>query len=370
MAKFNTNSFLRNAQNKDNSNANNNIKTKEALNLASFLNAASQAKKAYSKVTQIELSKVLMNDKNFYSIQDDEIESLAESIRTAGLQQHIIVLDNEDGTYKILTGHKRTLAYQKLAKEDEFYNYIPAVIITKETFNVNLPISDELKEKYLITITNSETRKKTDNDIYQEFLVLKEIYQEAKTNGYKLNDRLRSILADEMNLSAATIGRMEFVQKHATESTKEALANDTISLNQARIIAAEPEEKQKEIITQINETLIEEDHSESSDESEDIPEKTSKKNIMDELQSEHYVVDQQDVSDPIAKAKNLSDNLSDTCSLINEMFVSGNSYDLTKKEYAKLLKLKEDIEKQAEKLEKFYSKMYDIFSALQDNYTN
>ena len=370
MAKFNTNSFLRNAQNKNNSNANN-IKTKEALNLDSILNTASQAKKAYSKVTQIELSKVLMNDKNFYSIQDDEIESLAESIKTAGLQQHIIVLDNEDGTYKILTGHKRTLAYQKLAKEDpEFYNYIPAVIMTKETFNVNLPISDELKEKYLITITNSETRKKTDNDVYQEFLVLKEIYQEAKSNGYKLNDRLRSILADDMNLSAASIGRMEFVQKHATESTKEALANDTISLHQARIIAAEPEEKQEEIIDQINETLIEEDHSESSNESEDIPEKTSKKNIMDELQSEHYVVDQHDVSDPIAKAKNLSDTLSDTCSLIDEMFDSGNSYDLTKKEYAKLLKLKEDIEKQAEKLEKSYSKMYDIFSALQDHYTN
>ena len=51
-------------------------------------------------------------------------------------------------------------------------------------------------------------------------------------------------------------------------------------------------------------------------------------------------------------------------------FISGNSYDLTKKEYAKLLKIKEDIEKQEEKLENSYSRMYDIFSSLQDNYTN
>lgn len=368
MAKFNTKAFISNAQAKSStSNANTTTVTTSSLNLDSVLNAASQAKKNYSKVTSVELSKCIPNEKNFYSISDDEIESLADSIKVAGLQQHIIVLDEEDGTYRILTGHKRVRAFQKLAQTDDFYNYIPAVVITKDTFNVNLPISDELKEKYLITITNSESRKKTDNDIYQEFLVLKEIYQEAKNNGYKLNDRVRTILANEMSLSPTQIGRMEYIHAHATDDTKAALAENVISINEARNIAAEPEEIQNDIVNKITlEAAMSDKDNKSQTSSAEVDSKPAKKkNILDELDSNSYIVNYSDLNSFSSSAESIQAAWQ---SLDDAFGNTETSRDLTKKEYAKLLKAKEDVIKQSLKLTESYNKMVDLFSSLKDSY--
>ena len=68
-------------------------------------------------------------DHPFKVLENEELKSLEESIKTSGVLSPVIIRPKEDGRYEMISGHRRKLACQKLG-----YDSIPAVV--KELSNV------------------------------------------------------------------------------------------------------------------------------------------------------------------------------------------------------------------------------------------
>lgn len=204
-----------------------------ALVGAGLLNQYSQELKENNQIEYIGINLLQPNPKNKFSLT--EIDELAESIKTAGLQQPLVVLKN-DKDYRIITGHRRYHALNNLIEAGfEKFKNVPCIVVSLDA--VKLPVSDELKELYLINCTNKETRVLNDSDIYNMYEDYKRIYQEAKDKGYKLPDSIRNLIASDMKVSPAQVGKMDFITKHGTEELKESLKQGDLSVSRAHQIS-------------------------------------------------------------------------------------------------------------------------------------
>lgn len=288
------------------------------------------------------IEEIVPHVENKYSLSS--IQELADNIRTVGrIQQPIIYLDPpmEDGRNKIIAGHRRYEAYKLLSNEDpKWGNSIPCTPITLD--HVKLPISDESKERYLILTTNIDNRNKTDADVLFEYREQKSIYEEAKRNGYMLTGKMRHIIANDLGLSAAQIGKIEYLEKHAAEPVKEALTQNHISIANANQIAHKPEEEQRQIIEKVNETV---NNTTSDNLDSNIPDtkkevqKAIKTKIIDTLDKDYYDV-------------NLKDQFSTIEKEFDELKNTSKNPSISKKDYAKLLTAEEKILDQINKLKK------------------
>ena len=52
--------------------------------------------------------------------------------------------------------------------------------------SIDLPLSDELKELYVLTTTNAEQREKSDYDVMLKVQNLRRLYSELKAAGHPL----------------------------------------------------------------------------------------------------------------------------------------------------------------------------------------
>ena len=116
-----------------------------------ILNTASGSK---MKITSVPIEDIVRNEQNEYSIEG--IDSLAASIHDVGLRQPIEVKRLPDGTYQLIGGERRLTAMKKLLEEgDTRWQMVPCVVSNPP--ELDLPISDELKELYALTTTFQST---------------------------------------------------------------------------------------------------------------------------------------------------------------------------------------------------------------------
>lgn len=292
------------------------------------------------------------NPLNNYSLQ--EIDKLADSIRVAGrVRQPIIYLDppQPDGTYRIISGHRRWNALGLLEAEDPHWaDNVPCTPVTLD--QVKLPISDASKEMYLIIDNNSSNREKTDADIYNEYKEQKEIFLEAKKNGYSLTGKMRDIIAKEIGLSSAQVGKIEYTEKHAVPAVKDALAKNIIGIADATHLAHQKEEEQRRIMDKVRQKAAHlpiEDNKASESEifqkQEPDPEtsarkeikKTIRPKIIDSLTENSYQLSMNDIEEITEEVSRIS-SYADTV--------------LPKNTYAKLLESRKKIMKELQKIEK------------------
>jgi len=101
---------------------------------------------------------IIDNGKNVREVKQSKIKSLAESIKEHGLLQPIVIQKSDDEKFKfeIVFGHSRYLAYQILAKKDNNYNQIPAIV--REIGDVEL--NDLDKDLDLPTATAKDIKLK------------------------------------------------------------------------------------------------------------------------------------------------------------------------------------------------------------------
>lgn len=202
------------------------------------------------KIVNIPRDKIRKNPKNKYSISD--IKSLAQSVRDYGLLQAIHVGQPKDGIYYILGGERRITAIDMLIEDPNVTDWnedtlIPCVI--KGFEEVNLPLSDENKERYAIITTNKESRNYTDADNLMELREWKLIISELREkqvetiNGYDDNgeekkiqikgEKTRDILAEVTGISRGRVNQFEAVENKGTDAIKEALLGNSLSVNVA-----------------------------------------------------------------------------------------------------------------------------------------
>lgn len=285
-----------------------------------MLNQYSQNLKQNFETVNIDINEIEENENNKYSITN--IDELVEAIRTVGgLEQNLEVMKTPNGKYKLLTGHRRLKALHILADEDKKYQYAPCKVTTLDS--VNLPVSDLSKEKYLINITNSTQRDMTDADKYNQYQDLREVYTEARNNGFVLSEKMRVLIANDMKVSPAQVGKMDYINNNATDELKEQLTNNEVSIAAANEIAHLDETEQSKKATQ------------------------KKERIIDTLDQDFYPLDLAIFNDMSRTYAALNVKLSKE---------SKSDRELSKKEYAKVLKCKENILKELDKLKNIIDK--------------
>lgn len=223
---------------------------------AGINNLLNNSSKSRMKITMIPYEDIVRNEHNHYSIED--IESLAASISDVGLREPLEVKALDDDRYMIIGGERRYTAIGQLRAEGSTrYDLVPCIVVDIQS--IDLPLSDELKELYVLTTTNAEQREKTDYDLMLQVQNLNRIYNELRAVGYPLRGRQRDMIADKLGISPTQVQRYSSINKHLDEDLKKDFKEGKMPLTVASAAAALPKEKQaalkdltaeKEVITQ------------------------------------------------------------------------------------------------------------------------
>lgn len=163
----------------------------------------------------IPLKDIHDNPKNFFPMDTDGIQTLAESIQISGIQQPPTVTPEESGGYRLVAGHRRIAAVRWLHEqhpEEEQW--------TRVRCQVRQYSSPEAEELALI-ITNTEVRQNSWQWMAKSVSRTTELLIELKKQGVKLPGRTAEHVARELNISAANAKRLMYLEKHLVPEIRE-----------------------------------------------------------------------------------------------------------------------------------------------------
>lgn len=189
------------------------------------------------ETVQISINNIVPSPNNFYSIEEEKLKGLKDSIELLGLKQNLVVKKIEKNKYEIIAGHRRYLAMKKLYEEGNLnFEYIPCKVED----------NDYIKNELELLMTNSTTRELSDWEKITQANKLKELLTEYKKKE-KLPGRVRDIIADILNTSSTQVARMESISKNLVEEFKDELKGGNIKISVAHELSKLPKEKQKEV---------------------------------------------------------------------------------------------------------------------------
>lgn len=225
-------------------------------------------KKAKNEIQMISISNIYPNPKNTWEIvteeekdlRKQELDELKFSILTMGLQQNLVVMKQAKGDFMLLTGERRWTALQELYKEGHSqFEYVPCLVRSPE--DVDLPISPEMKEEYLINDTNSKIRTKTNRQMMEQMAWEERLYQELRNAGYDFPKGMkkRSYLSEKMGISQSQVQRYDVIRKNGSEKTKTAFEENHLDLTAAVALSKLDPQQQDELIEKAGTEITEED---------------------------------------------------------------------------------------------------------------
>ena len=149
--------------------------------------------------TMVDIYDLIPSKDNFYSVED--VQDLKQSIELLGILQPLLVTNEENGSRRILAGHRRRLAVLQLVEEGkEHFRYVP--IMVKPTKNAILD--------RLALIMANRFREKTDWEKMTESIETEKLVQELKGQ-MDIPGRTRDLLAEIMETSPAQLGRYKAI---------------------------------------------------------------------------------------------------------------------------------------------------------------
>ena len=192
----------------------------------------------------IHISKLVPNDKNFYSV--DDVEEIKDSILLIGLQQPLVVKKiDETETFLVSIGHRRLKALKQLVEEGNTeFELIPCKVETE---------IDEIKNELRLIFANSTARILSDYEKTHQAMRIKELLSALKQNGVKLPGRLRDIVADTMKISKTQVARMESIDNNLSPEFKEEFKNNNVNISTAYELSGLPQEEQQEALQEYKE---------------------------------------------------------------------------------------------------------------------
>lgn len=207
------------------------------------MNTESKKQSVAFKIEHIILDRIQPSPKNNYSV--DDVSELKASIELLGLQQNLVVRITDDGTYELISGHRRLKAMQELRSGgNNDFEKAPCKIVKS---------TDDIQAELQLILANSTTRVLTDAEKTQQAARLHELLQRLQEKGYQLTGRKREIVAQLMGVSSAQVQRMDSINKKLTPELKEAFSKEDINITTAYEMSRLPEEKQQEVIQEYKE---------------------------------------------------------------------------------------------------------------------
>lgn len=208
------------------------------FNLSQLMNTESKKQSVAFKIEHIPLDHIQPSPKNNYSVND--VSELKSSIELLGLQQNLVVHIKDDGTYELISGHRRLKAMQELRSGgNKDFEKAPCKIVKS---------TDDIQAELQLILANSTTRVLTDAEKTKQAARLHELLQKMQSDGYQLEGRKREIVADLMGVSSAQVQRMDSINKNLTPELKDEFAKEKINITTAYELSRLPEEAQKEAV--------------------------------------------------------------------------------------------------------------------------
>ena len=229
--------------------------------IINYLNAttqnAAQTESAY-RVEKIDAERIIPNEKNFYSIEG--VEEMANSLAVSDHMPPLEVVDNGDGTYRLISGERRLSATLCRIRRGELEKAtLPCHILP--AFTAKGALSAEQVEMLHIILANNY-RQKTAldqlNEVRQMEPIARAIYADAKekgalaeSEGSSLNMRFRTFFAKEiLDISEAKLQRLQSLTK-LTEKARKAFDEGLIGKTVAAQMASLSPEEQDNIVYKI-----------------------------------------------------------------------------------------------------------------------
>ena len=161
------------------------------------------------QVREIALDQLEENPDNSYA--QTGIDELAESIEVIGLQQPLVVVPVEDGRFRILAGHRRRSALEKLERKTA-----PCIVLDADL--------DPSLRVLILHWTNTLARGGaglTGEGIYEAAKEIKGALLDLKQRGVlELPGKLRAYVADVLKVSEAAIAREDSINSHLSKTWK------------------------------------------------------------------------------------------------------------------------------------------------------
>lgn len=161
------------------------------------------------QVREIALDQLEENPDNSYA--QTGIDELAESIEVVGLQQPLVVVPVEGGRFRILAGHRRRNALEKLERKTA-----PCVVLDADL--------DPSLRVLILHWTNTMARGGAGLTAENTFAAAKEIKEalvDLKQRGViELPGKLRAYVADVLKVSEAAIARADAINAHLSKAWK------------------------------------------------------------------------------------------------------------------------------------------------------
>lgn len=162
------------------------------------------------RITMIPITELRPNGGNFYDTSN--FEDLADSIELNGLLEPLCVFRRGQGTgsYVIFSGHRRYKALRLLYEKSGFEKWteVPCIVYPDP--------HDANRETVMLIHANSTGRVLSNWEKAQQALRLKKALVAMREGGAELPGRIRDLVAEEMQMSASKLARLEAIGNRLT----------------------------------------------------------------------------------------------------------------------------------------------------------
>lgn len=195
------------------------------------------------EIVKIDIADILDDENNDFEVEgstDIEVKNalLKDSIEQFGLLDPLTVRPAGGGKYKLISGHRRKLAHERLVAEGKT-EFQKVDCIIRE--------SDEVDAEQMLIEANIPNRVVSDWEKMQAVKRMNAIFEKRQQEGQKIPGRRREHIAAALGMSVSAVGRLEKIEKNLTQEYKDELKAGNIGVSVADKIASRPQEEQKDL---------------------------------------------------------------------------------------------------------------------------
>lgn len=229
--------------------------------LGSFLNAVAQNAENQQKNSQIiylDVDEIESNPQNFYGLRN--IDELAGLIAVSHLIEPLTVTKISKGRYKLISGHRRRAAVQKLLEEGIYTDRkLPCIVRTREKLAIEqengetIEFDEDAVEMLNLIVSNRGQRE--ERTIDEKIQEVKHLEGFARAIYHQKNNRRRgrfvNFFAEEvLNMSKSQLLRINALEK-LTDNVRQAVDTNEISESAALEMSSMSKEDQEECLEKI-----------------------------------------------------------------------------------------------------------------------
>lgn len=210
-----------------------------AFDLAEALKGVSVPNTQRERFAYLPYAALIPDENNGYSMTG--IEELARSIELVGLQQPPRVKDQGDGTYKLISGHRRLAAIGAILQRDPkaFADGIPCVI--------DAPGGSEALRELQLLLANADNRKLTPADDLQQKQRISDCLRRLENEGFKFPGRHRDWVSKMSGMSRSKIARLEAIENNLVTGLLDFFLSGNLTETAAYELQKLPEDAQTAI---------------------------------------------------------------------------------------------------------------------------